>query len=95
MNGINNMLSNEQMEQEINTIKERNRRVELDKSWETGWARRIIIFVLTYLIIVIFMYFSRLPDPFLNAIVPALAFVLSTLTLSFFKKLWLKNKWKK
>jgi hypothetical protein len=86
------MPSNEQIEQEINNIKERNRRVELDKSWETSWARRIIIFVFTYLVIVIFMYFSRLPDPFLNAIVPALAFVLSTLTLSFFKKLWLKNK---
>ncbi|MFA5070298.1 MAG: hypothetical protein WC528_03370 [Patescibacteria group bacterium] len=86
------MLSNEQIEKEIRTIKERNRRVELDKAWETSWIRKIIIFILTYLIIVIFMYFSRLPNPFVNAIVPALAFVLSNLTLSFFKNFWLKNK---
>jgi len=92
MSGINNMLSNEQIEKEIRTIKERNRRVELDKAWETSWIRKIIIFILTYLIIVIFMYFSRLPNPFVNAIVPALAFVLSNLTLSFFKNFWLKNK---
>ena len=31
-----------------------------------------------------------LPDPWLNAIVPSIAFLLSTLTLPFFKKLWQK-----
>ncbi len=32
----------------------------------------------------------RIPQPWLNAIVPAVAFMLSTLTLPFFKKLWMK-----
>jgi polyferredoxin len=86
------MLSNEQIEQEINQIKERNKKVELDKAWETSWTRRIIILVLTYLVIVLFLYMTKLPNPFLNAIVPAVAFTISTLSLPFFKKIWLKIK---
>jgi len=86
------MLSNEQIEREINQIKERNKRVESDKAWETSWTRRIIILILTYLVIVLFLYMTKLPNPFLNAIVPAVAFTISTLSLPFFKKIWLKIK---
>ncbi len=28
------------LEEEIKKIKERNKRVELDKSWETSWTRK-------------------------------------------------------
>ena len=80
-----------ELESEINTIKKRNKRVEKDKAWETSWVRRILVFVLTYIVVVVFFYFADLPKPFLNSIVPALAFLLSTLTLSFFKKMWLKQ----
>ena len=86
------MLSNEQIEQEINQIKERNKKVELDKAWETSWTRKIIILILTYLVIVLFLYMTKLPNPFLSAIVPAVAFTISTLSLPFFKKIWLKIK---
>ena len=44
------------LEKEINIIKERNKRVELDKSWETSWTRRICIMILTYIIVVIYSY---------------------------------------
>lgn len=81
-----------ELEKEIKAIKTRNKRVEADKAWETSWSRKILIAVLTYFVIVVFFYFAQLPKPFLNAIVPALAFVLSTLTLSICKKMWLK-KW--
>ena len=77
---------------EIESIKERNRRVELDKSWETSWTRKIIIAVLTYIVIVIFFYFAELPKPFINSIVPSLAFIVSTLSLSFFKKIWMSKR---
>lgn len=79
----------EELQQEIEEIKMRNRRVEMDKAWETSWTRRLIILVLTYAVIVIFFYFAQLPKPFTNAIVPAIAFMLSTLTISLFKKWWL------
>jgi len=78
--------------QEIQAIKARNQRVELDKAWETSWTRKIVIAVLTYAVIVIFFYFAGLPNPFVNSIVPALAFLLSTLTLPIFKKIWINNK---
>ena len=76
------------LKREIKAIKERNTRVEIDKAWETSWTRRMIIVILTYLVIVIFFYFAGLPKPFINSIVPALAFILSTSSLPIFKKIW-------
>ncbi len=83
------------LEKELIEIKQRNKRVEADKAWETSWSRKIVIALLTYAVIVIFFYFAGLPKPFINSIVPALAFVLSTLTLTWFKKLWIKIVYKK
>ncbi|MBN1385738.1 hypothetical protein JW968_02045 [Candidatus Woesearchaeota archaeon] len=75
---------------EIEYIKRRNKRVESDKAWETSLSRKIIIAVLTYIIIVVFFIFAGIQRPFINAIVPAVAFVLSTLSLPLFKQLWLR-----
>ena len=35
------------LENEIENIKQRNKRVELDKAWETSWTRKICICILT------------------------------------------------
>ncbi|TSC88608.1 MAG: Uncharacterized protein G01um10147_104 [Microgenomates group bacterium Gr01-1014_7] len=78
------------LEEEINKIKERNRRVEREKSWETSWTRKFIISALTYLVISLFFLFAGISNPFVNSIVPAIAFILSTLSVSFIKNLWLK-----
>ena len=80
------------LEQEILLLKERNKRVEADKAWETSKARKFIIAILTYICMVIFFYFAGLPKPFINSIVPALAFWLSTLTLPLAKQAWLARK---
>lgn len=80
------------LKSEIESIKERNRRVELDKAWETSLTRKIIISVLTYLVIVIFFIYASIERPWLNAIVPALAFLISTLSMPWFKKMWMKDK---
>lgn len=85
----------ENLKKEINLIKERNKRVEGDKAWETSWFRKILIFFLTYIVIVLFFLVADLPKPFVNSLVPALAFVLSTFTIPVFKKLWIKNVYKK
>ncbi len=86
MNKLNNI------ELELKKIKERNKKVELDKAWETSFTWKIIIAVLTYIVVTIFFYFARLPKPLINAIVPSMAFVLSTLSLPIFKKIWIVNK---
>ena len=45
---------------------------------------------ITVLAVGIYLNVINIPNPWLNAIVPAVAFMLSTLTLPLFKKLWLK-----
>lgn len=77
---------------EIESIKERNLRVENDKLWETSLTRKLIIAVLTYLVIVLFFISANLPNPFVNAIVPTLGFILSTLSLPYFKQIWIKYR---
>ncbi len=83
------MASLQALSREIREIKERNARVEQDKAWETSWARRLLLSLFTYLAIGIYLQAIAVPNPWLNAIVPALAFMLSTLTLPFFKRIWL------
>ena len=80
------------IEKEIAEIKERNRRVEVDKAWETSLFRKVLIIILTYIVIVVFFYFAKLPVPFVNAIVPSLAFFISTMTLEVFKKKWISRR---
>lgn len=76
------------LENEINKIKERNKRVEVDKKWETSFTRRILLIAFTYIAIGLYMNAININEPWLNAIIPSVGFLLSTLTLPFFKKLW-------
>ncbi|MGV8161726.1 MAG: hypothetical protein ACP5N2_00155 [Candidatus Nanoarchaeia archaeon] len=76
----------------VGLIELRNKRVELDKAWETSLARKISIALLTYVVIVIFFIFAKLPNPFVNSIVPAVAFFISTLSLDYLKKKWINCK---
>ena len=85
----------DELRREMGRLKERNARVEADKTWETSLARKIVIFILTYLAIAIYFYATNIPGPFTNALVPSLAFVISTLSLPFFKKYWVERIYKK
>lgn len=73
-------------------IEARNERVEADKAWEGSYTRRGLLIIFTYLAIGIYMWAITVPKPWLNAIVPSLGFLLSTLTLPYFKQWWLKNR---
>ena len=85
----------EDLERRIQAVEDRNRRVEGDKAWEVSWARRGLIMVFTYLALGVYMWAIGISNPWLNAIVPAVAFVLSTLTMPFFKKWWLAKREKR
>ena len=80
----------EQIEQEINNLKERNKKVELDKKGEGSFARRALLVLFTYLAIGLYLNAINVSRPWLNAIVPAVGFLLSTLTMPFFKNIWMK-----
>ena len=88
---MNNNNLNIGLEKRITEIESRNKKVELDKAWETSWERRIIIAVLTYLVIVLFFIVNNFPHPWKNALVPTLGFLFSTLTLNLFKQLWINS----
>ena len=77
---------------DLDIIKQRNIRVEIDKAWEISWTRKMIIAVLTYLVVVLFFIAANLPKPYLNSLIPTLGFILSTLSLPMLKKLWLKSR---
>lgn len=81
----------EALEERVQKIEERNESVELDKAWETSWARRVLIAGFTYIAIGIFLMVIRVDRPWLAAIVPAIGFTLSTLTMPYFKRAWLKR----
>lgn len=79
------------LEERIIAIENRNKRVEADKAWELSWTRRVLLLLFTYAAIGVYLQVIGAPDPWLNALGASLAFLLSTLTLSFIKELWLKN----
>lgn len=82
-------MTNEQIAKEIEEIKKRNKRVELDKKWETSLTRKIAICVLTYLVVILFTIFiNKEGNIFLNSAVPVIGFFLSTLSLELIKKIW-------
>ena len=82
------------LEKEIAEIKQRNKRVEADKAWETSYSRRALLALFTYLAVGAYLQAINIAMLWLNAIVPAVAFMLSTLTLPFFKKQWVKIAYK-
>lgn len=85
-------MSNEELEKEITKIKERNKRVELDKKWETSLIRRICICILTYIIVIIYSFIVRNYDNILlSSLVPVIGFTLSTLSLKLVRNVWEKN----
>lgn len=82
------------LEKRIEAIEKRNRRVESDKAWQDSWFRKILIALFTYLSIALYFQYILQSDPWLNAIVPTTGFLLSTLTFSSFKRLWMKYFYK-
>lgn len=89
------MVTLKQLEKRISAIEERDRRVESDKAWEVSWSRRLILTIFTYLAVGLYMQAVNIPDPWTNAIVPSVGFLLTTLTLPFFKSLWLRYVYRK
>lgn len=80
------------LEDEIKKIKERNKRVELDKSWETSITRKICICILTYIVVVIYSYLiNKVDNIFLSSLVPVIGFSLSTLSLKYIRRIWEKK----
>lgn len=84
----------EELRKEIAEIKTRYKRVEANKAWETSITRKVILMIVTYLVIGLTLMTINNPEPWKNAIIPSLGFLLSTLTLPFIKNFWQKYIYK-
>ncbi len=80
---------------DVESIQARNTRVEADKAWEMSWTRRVIIALLTYGVIGGYLSYLKVDQAWLHAVVPALAYMLSTLGLHFIKLIWVNTLYKK
>ena len=75
------------LEKEIENIKESNKKVELDKSWETSWTRKICIMILTYIVVIIYSYVIRKYDNILlSSLVPVIRIYIIYIILKIYKK---------
>lgn len=80
-------------DEEIRSLIERNKRVELDKSWETSLTRRAFVLIVTYAVACYYLWLINIGDFWFHAAVPAGGYLLSTLSLPWLKKMWIS--WKK
>lgn len=76
------------IEKELQIIKDRNRRVEMDKAWEVSWTRRLFIAVLTYVVASVWLILINETVWYLKAFVPVAGYILSTLSLPAVKRWW-------
>ena len=80
------------LEKSIEDILERNKRVELDKKWETSKTRKVCIAVLTYIVVIVYsILISKTSNVLLSSLVPVIGFLLSTLSLKAVRKIWEKK----
>ena len=79
---------------ECDPLHERNARVEVDKAWERSLTRRGLITLATYVVIGGYLSFLGIEGAWLHAVVPAVAYILSTLCLSQIKPLWINKIYK-
>ena len=82
------------LEKEIETIKNRNIRVEADKAWETSVFRSAVIALITFLFTTLALLLIGDQFPVRNAVVATLGFLLSIQSLPFIKRWWLRRNQK-
>lgn len=82
----------EELSVEVEKIKERNRKVEADKAWETSKTRIIFISSLTFALLYLFLRFSNQSLALLKALVATALYWVSTESYGMLKKWWLKKR---
>lgn len=80
------------MDENIRGILERNKRVEADKAWEVSMTRRFSIALMTYVTAALFLWLTNQPQFLLLSLLPAVAYIFSTLSLPRIKRWWLRSR---
>ena len=82
------------LEQQIEKLKRRNKKVDANKAWETSKFRIGTVAGIVYLVAVSLMWSLEVERAWLNAAIPAFGFILSTISLPPLKRWWLNNRYK-
>ena len=77
------------LELEVKAIKERNEKVEGDKAWETSRFRLICLLVITFLFTALVFWLIGVENCLRNALIPTLAYLISTRTIPILRKWWI------
>lgn len=80
------------LQEALEAIQERNRKVKIQKAWEVSLTRRAFIAVVTYIVAATYMYFGLgIEAAHLHAFVPTGGYLLSTFSLPLIKDAWIKH----
>jgi hypothetical protein len=80
------------IEERLAKIEERNARVEAEKAWETSVTRVASIAILTYVFACGALVAIGNTAPFLNAGIPVLGYLLSTISIPAMKHWWMNKR---
>lgn len=81
-------MTEQELLSKFKAIEDRNQRVELDKARETSWTRKLSIALLTYTVVVVYLFVIHKDQPFINALVPVIGYLLSTLVVKRVRIIW-------
>ncbi len=79
------------IEERIEKIEKRNTQVEANKAWEGSLTRILSLTAITYVVMTLALHQIGNTAPFINALIPTLGYFLSTQSLPFIKKWWIKK----
>lgn len=79
------------LEERVKRLELQLRYSELQKKWEMSKVRLLILSATTYVVIAFFMYLFEIEDPLVNAIIPGSAYILSTISVPFIRKVWVRS----
>ncbi len=80
------------MEETLQAIVDRNKRVEAEKAWEVSFTRRAFLAVLTYVTAALLLSLLGQERVLLLSFIPAISYVFSTLTLPWMKRFWMRSQ---
>lgn len=81
----------QKIEEGLQAINERNKKVEGDKAWERSSFRVFSLCVITFIVASFVMYFIGVERYLLNALIPTLGYFLSTQSLPVIKNWWVNR----
>jgi len=81
-----------ELKSEVEKIKTRNARVEGDKKYRICYARTLFISLITFGLVYLFSVLIERPQPVVNAVFGAVAYLLSTSSYSILKRWWMKRR---